>query len=129
MRPAVYPLHCKMENNKRCIKTSNSSVVGSFVHPSWWGGIEVGAPVPGPSSVSPRRAAAPPLAPFSPFSLPHVAGRGSPNKGEHMCVVIPILAHVFTIHGVPRRPRRVPAMVVGGFGVGGEGHDKELAAR
>ena len=46
-----------------------------------------------------------------------------------MCVVIPILAHVFTIHGVPRRPRRVPAMVVGGFGVGVEGHDKELAAR
>ena len=42
--------------------------------------------------------------------------------GVCVCVVIPILAHVFTIHGVPRRPRRVPGYGGGGVGLGVEGH-------
>ena len=95
------------------------------------GGGRGGAQSPGPSSVPPLLAAAPPLAPLSPFSLPHLAGRGSPNKGEHMCVVIPILAHVFTIHGGIRRPRRVPGYGGGGVGVGvvGQGIQRQRAGR
>ena len=102
------------------IQNSNSSVVDSLCSPLLRGGDRGGGPVtPGPPLSPPFLAAAPPLAPLSPFSLPHIAGRGSPNKGEHMCVVIPILAHVFTIHGVPRRPRRVPGVGGGGVWCGG----------
>ena len=112
------PFRYKTETTNREIK-NNSSGVGSLCSPLLGGGLG-GGQSPGPSSVPSLLAAAPPLAPLSPFSLPHLAGRGSPNKGEHMCVVIPILAHVFTIHGGPRRPRRVPGYGGGGVVVGVE---------
>ena len=87
-----------------------------------------------PSSVPPFLAAAPPLAPLSPFSLPHIAGRGSPNKGEHMCVVIPILAHVLPSMGAPVVLVVSPATEVEGLAGGWwcwvkANNDKELAAR